>query len=159
MAANAILPGSGMAMMMGRSFGGGVQQAEAGGGNLAQAGAYGAASAAKEYLTEKMFGGLDLAYGKGFADTAVEKLVGKLAKTDIGRTVLRTIINGGGGEFVEEFVSSAVDPTLRAIYNGKSVGENYSEEQVSDWLYDGLVGAALGIAGSGASIATGAAER
>ena len=156
MAANAILPGSGMAMMMGRSFGGGVQQAEAGGGNLAQAGAYGAASAAKEYLTEKMFGGLDLAYGKGFADTAVEKLVGKLAKTDIGRTVLRTIINGGGGEFVEEFVSSAVDPTLRAIYNGKSVGENYSEEQVSDWLYDGLVGAALGIAGSGVSIATGA---
>ncbi len=155
MAANAILPGSGMAMMMGRSFGGGVQQAEAGGGNLAQAGAYGAASAAKEYLTEKMFGGLDLAYGKGFADTAVEKLVGKLAKTDIGRTVLRTIINGGGGEFVEEFVSSAVDPTLRAIYNGKSIGENYSEEQVSDWLYDGLVGAALGIAGSGASIATG----
>lgn len=155
MAANAILPGSGMAMMMGRSFGGGVQQAEAGGGNLAQAGAYGAASAAKEYLTEKMFGGLDLAYGKGFADTAVEKLVGKLAKTDIGRTVLRTIINGGGGEFVEEFVSSAVDPTLRAIYNGKSIGENYSEEQVSDWLYDGLVGAALGIAGSGVSIATG----
>lgn len=155
MAANAILPGSGMAMMMGRSFGGGVQEAEADGGNLAQAGAYGAASAAKEYLTEKMFGGLDLAYGKGFADTAVEKLVGKLAKTDIGRTVLRTIINGGGGEFVEEFVSSAVDPTLRAIYNGKSIGENYSEEQVSDWLYDGLVGAALGIAGSGASIATG----
>ena len=156
MAANAVLPGAGMAMMMGRSFGGGVQQAEAGGGNLAQAGAYGAASAAKEYLTEKMFGGLDLAYGKGFADTAVEKLVGKLAKTDIGRTVLRTIINGGGGEFVEEFVSSAVDPTLRAIYNGKSIGENYSEEQVSDWLYDGLVGAALGIAGSGVSIATGA---
>ena len=155
MAANAVLPGSGMAMMMGRSFGGGVQQAEAGGGNLAQAGAYGAASAAKEYLTEKMFGGLDLAYGKGFADIAVEKLVGKLAKTDIGRTVLRTIINGGGGEFVEEFVSSAVDPTLRAIYNGKSIGENYSEEQVSDWLYDGLVGAALGIAGSGVSIATG----
>lgn len=155
MAANVILPGSGMAMMMGRSFGGGVQQAEAGGGNLAQAGAYGAASAAKEYLTEKMFGGLDLAYGKGFADTAVEKLVGKLAKTDIGRTVLRTIINGGGGEFVEEFVSSAVDPTLRAIYNGKSIGENYSEEQVSDWLYDGFVGAALGMAGSGVSIATG----
>lgn len=156
MVVNAALPGSGMAMMMGRSFGGGVQQAEAGGGNLAQAGAYGAASAAKEYLTEKMFGGLDLAYGKGFADTAVEKLVGKLAKTDIGRTVLRTIINGGGGEFVEEFVSSAVDPTLRAIYNGKSIGENYSEEQVSDWLYDGLVGAALGMAGSGVSIATGA---
>lgn len=155
MAANVILPGSGMAMMMGRSFGGGVQEAEAGGADLAQAGAYGAASAAVESLTEKLTSGLDIAYGKGFADVAVEKAVGKLAKTDIGRTVLRTILNGGVGEFSEEFISSAVNPVLRAIYNGKSIGENYSEERVSDWLYDGLVGAALGIAGSGVSIATG----
>ena len=155
MAANAVLPGAGMAMMMGRSFGGGVQEAEAGGADLAQAGAYGAASAAVESLTEKLTSGLDIAYGKGFADVAVEKAVGKLAKTDIGRTVLRTILNGGVGEFSEEFISSAVNPVLRAIYNGKSIGENYSEEQISDWLYDGLVGAALGIAGSGVSIATG----
>ena len=155
MAANAILPGSGMAMMMGRSFGGGVQEAEAGGANLAQAGAYGAASAAVESLTEKLTGGLDIAYGKGFTDKVTEKLIGKFAKTDIGRTAFRAI-TGALGEGAEEFISSAVNPTIRAIYNGKSIGENYSEEQVSDWLYDGLVGAALGIAGSGVSIATGA---
>ena len=153
--ANFIAPGAGMAMMMGRSFGGGVQEAEASGANLAQAGAYGAASAAVESLTEKMTGGLDIAYGKGFTDKVTEKLVGKLAKSDIGRTAFRAI-TGALGEGAEEFISSAVNPTLRAIYNGKSVGENYSEEQVSDWLYDGLVGAALGIAGSGVSIATGA---
>ncbi len=155
MAANAVLPGAGMAMMMGRSFGGGVQEAEASGANLAQAGAYGAASAAVESLTEKLTGGLDIAYGKGFTDKVTEKLVGKLAKTDIGRTAFRAI-TGALGEGAEEFVSSAVNPTIRAIYNGKSIGENYSEEQVSDWLYDGLVGAALGLAGSGVSIATGA---
>ncbi len=154
MAANAVLPGAGMAMMMGRSFGGGVQEAEAGGANLAQAGAYGAASAAVESLTEKLTGGLDIAYGKGFTDKVTERLVGKLAKTDIGRTAFRAI-TGALGEGAEEFISSAVNPTIRAIYNGKSVGENYSEEQVSDWLYDGLVGAALGLAGSGVSIATG----
>ncbi len=155
MAANALLPGAGMAMMMGRSFGGGVQEAEAGGANLAQAGAYGAASAAVESLTEKLTGGLDIAYGKGFTDKVTEKLIGKLAKTDIGRTAFRAI-TGALGEGAEEFISSAVNPTIRAIYNGKSIGENYSEEQVSDWLYDGLVGAALGLAGSGVSIATGA---
>lgn len=155
MAANAVLPGAGMAMMMGRSFGGGVQEAEASGANLAQAGAYGAASAAVESLTEKLTGGLDIAYGKGFTDKVTEKLVGRLAKTDIGRTAFRAI-TGALGEGAEEFISSAVNPTIRAIYNGKSIGENYSEEQVSDWLYDGLVGAALGLAGSGVSIATGA---
>lgn len=155
MAANAVLPGAGMAMMMGRSFGGGVQEAEAGGANLAQAGAYGAASAAVESLTEKLTGGLDIAYGKGFTDKVTEKLIGKLAKSDAGRTAFRAI-TGALGEGAEEFISSAVNPTIRAIYNGKSIGENYSEEQVSDWLYDGLVGAALGLAGSGVGIATGA---
>ncbi len=155
MAANAVLPGAGMAMMMGRSFGGGVQEAEAGGANLAQAGAYGAASAAVESLTEKLTGGLDIAYGKGFTDKVTERLIGKLAKSDAGRTAFRAL-TGALGEGAEEFISSAVNPTIRSIYNGKSVGENYSEEQISDWLYDGLVGAALGLAGSGVSIATGA---
>lgn len=155
MAANALLPGAGMAMMMGRSFGGGVQEAEAGGANLAQAGAYGAASAAVESLTEKLTGGLDIAYGKGFTDKVTERLIGKLAKSDAGRTAFRAL-TGVLGEGAEEFISSAVNPTIRSIYNGKSVGENYSEEQISDWLYDGLVGAALGLAGSGVSIATGA---
>ena len=154
MAANAVLPGAGMAMMMGRSFGGGVQEAEAGGANLAQAGAYGAASAAVESLTEKLTGGLDIAYGKGFTDKVTERLIGKLAKSDAGRTAFRAL-TGALGEGAEEFISSAVNPTIRSIYNGKSVGENYSEEQITDWLYDGLVGAALGLAGSGVSIATG----
>lgn len=154
MAANAVLPGAGMAMMMGRSFGGGVQEAEAGGADLAQAGAYGAASAAVESLTEKLTGGLDIAYGKGFTDKVTERLIGKLAKSDAGRTAFRAL-TGALGEGAEEFISSAVNPTIRSIYNGKSVGENYSEEQITDWLYDGLVGAALGLAGSGVSIATG----
>ena len=107
-----------------------------------------------ESLTEKLTGGLDIAYGKGFTDKVTERLIGKLAKSDAGRTAFRAL-TGALGEGAEEFISSAVNPVLRAIYNGKSIGENYSEEQVSDWLYDGLVGAALGLAGSGVSIATG----
>ena len=33
---------------------------------------------------------------------------------------------------------------LRTIYSGKSVKEEYSGEQLSQWLYDGLVGAIMG---------------
>ena len=32
----------------------------------------------------------------------------------------------------------------RTIYSGKSVKEEYSGEQLSQWLYDGLVGAIMG---------------
>lgn len=33
---------------------------------------------------------------------------------------------------------------LRTIYSDKSIKEEYSEEQLSQWLYDGLVGAIMG---------------
>ena len=138
-----------------RAFGGGTQEARQGGGDLKQQLGYGGGVAATEILTEMLTGGgLDMIYGEGFADKLVEKEIARMAKTDAGRTALR-VLGSGFGEGVEEVISDAVNPLLRTIYNGKSIGENYSEEQVSDWLYDGLVGAALGIAGSGASIATG----
>ena len=35
-------------------------------------------------------------------------------------------------------------PMSRTIYSGKSVKEEYSGEQLSQWLYDGLVGAIMG---------------
>lgn len=138
-----------------RAFGGGTQEARQGGGDLKQQLGYGGGVAAVELITEKLFDGLAGIYGKGTLDKVAEGVIGNLAKTDAGRTALR-VLAGGIGEGSEELISDALNPLLRTIYNGKTVGESYSEEQVSDWLYDGLVGAALGIAGSGASIATGA---
>lgn len=142
------------AVMAIRTFGAGSEEARQAGASYEQQAAYGAASAAVETLTEKIFDGVAGIYGKGRADEIVEKVIAKL-NTDTGRTVARSVINAVG-EGTEELISGVVNPIIRAIYNGKSIGENYSEEQVSDWLYDGLVGAALGLAGSGVSIATGA---
>lgn len=143
-----------MAILGIRSFGGGTQQARLGGGNIDQQLAYGAANAAVEMLTEKMADGLAGAFGKGAADDVAEAVIGKLAQSDAGRTALRTIY-GMMGEGAEEFVSSAINPALRSLYNGKSVKENYSEEEISDWLYDALIGAALGLPGAGISMVNG----
>ena len=143
-----------MALLGIRSFGGGTQQARLGGGNIDQQLAYGAANAAVEMMTEKMADGLAGMFGKGAADDVAEAVIGKLAQSDAGRTALRTIY-GMMGEGAEEFISSAIDPALRSIYNGKSAKENYSEEEISDWLYDALIGAALALPGAGISTVTG----
>jgi len=143
-----------MAILGIRSFGGGTQQARLGGGNIDQQLAYGAANAAVEMMTEKMADGLAGAFGKGYADDVAEEVIGKLAQSDAGRTALRTIY-GMMGEGAEEFVSSAIDPALRSLYNGKSAKENYSEEEISDWLYDALIGAALALPGAGISMVNG----
>ena len=137
-----------------RALGSGAYEAEQGGGNLAQQAGYGAASAGVEVLTEMMFDGLAGAFGKGAADDIVEAVVSKLGKTDAGKNVLRLLANAGG-EGIEEIISSAVNPILRSIYNGQTPLENYKEENVTDWLYDGLVGMAVGGLGGGVDIARG----
>lgn len=155
MGLNALLPGAGAAAMTARAFGGGVHAAESAGADLGTAGLYGAANAGVMTALQKALGGLDLAYGKGFAQGAIEKTIARMAQTDAGRTALRTLASGAE-QFVVGAATSAANPALQSIYNGKSVSENYSEADVSDWLYDGLMSAALGIVGSAASIATGA---
>ena len=137
-----------------RAFGGGTQEARQGGGDLNQQLGYGGGVAAVELITEKLFDGLAGIYGKGTLDKVAEGVIGNLAKTDAGRTALR-VLEGGIGEGSEELISDALNPLLRTIYNGKTVGESYSEEQIADWGYDFLVGAVLGAGGKTVDIATG----
>ena len=137
-----------------RAFGGGTQEARQGGGDLKQQLGYGGGVAAVELITEKLFDGLAGIYGKGTLDKVAEGVIGNLAKTDAGRTALR-VLEGGIGEGSEELISDALNPLLRTIYNGKTVGESYSEEQIADWGYDFLVGAVLGAGGKTVDIATG----
>lgn len=137
-----------------RAFGGGTQEARQGGGDLKKQLGYGGGVAAVELITEKLFDGLAGIYGKGTLDKVAEGVIGNLAKTDAGRTALR-VLEGGIGEGSEELISDALNPLLRTIYNGKTVGESYSEEQIADWGYDFLVGAVLGAGGKTVDIATG----
>ena len=56
-------------------------------------------------------------------------------------------------------LEDVVQPILQSIYNGKGVRKNYSELELQDVLYDGLIGGILGLAGSGAEIAGSAITR
>ena len=154
LAMNAIMPGSGLAAMGARAYGSSSLEARQAGANALQQVGYGLASAGVEMLTEKMFDGLAGLYGGGAFDKTIEKAIGKMAKSDAGKTALRVLANAGS-EGIEEITSDVVNPIIRSIYNNKSVGENYSEEKISDWLHDGLVGGILGAVGGGTQIING----
>lgn len=156
-AANALLgtPGSMGAFAM-RAFGGGTQQARQDNpdSTLGQQVLYGAASAAKEVFTEKMFNialPFSHAYGGGALDDAVERgirsAVNRFAKTDVGKRVLGGALTFGAGavsEGLEEFIGDWMEWQMPHIYGGDAASAG---ETLENSLYDFLVGAASGMMG------------
>ena len=138
--------GGGMAPLIARAYGGSVNEAIADGADYNMASLYGAAAAATEAFTERMFDGFAQVYGQGDATKLVSYVSGKLAKTDAGRLAWQYIINGMG-EGVEEVVSDLVNPLIKTIYNGKKLSQNYKDLNIGDIAYDFIVGAALGYSG------------
>lgn len=122
------------------------------GASLLRRAAYSVGTGGVEALTEKLSDGLAGIYGAGAADEIVEDVVAKLSKSAAGQAVLKTLFSATG-EGLEEVISDFAQPALQTIYNGKSIGENYSAMQASDVLYDFLVGSALGGIGGGVEAA------
>ena len=129
--------------MFTRGLGSGAQEARQDGASAQEQIGYGAAVGTVEVLTNKLFDGLAGIYGKGAADDVVEATIAKLAKSRAGQASLR-LLASGFNEGIEEILSDAINPLLRTIYSDKSIKEEYSGEQLSQWLYDGLVGAIMG---------------
>lgn len=159
MALNALLPGAGLVNMGLRSYGSGSREARLDGASEGEQVAYGAAAAAVDVLTEKIFD-VGKLFGGGAADDVAEKLVGKLAKTDAGRSVVRALTNAVG-EGAEEAVSDLLTPAIRAIYDsGKSAASSYTtaegrKELLAQSAYDAMIGAALSTFGTAAGIVKG----
>lgn len=150
--------------MMFRSFGGAAQEARQDGATIGEQMAYGAASAAVSGLTEqlsnvaKLFKG---AFGKGVADdlvdTAIDKAVKRFAATEGGKAILRSGLQLGAsaaGEGFEEMVEDIVNPMVKLIYQAKGqapygiLARTYAENfDLEETLYDGLIGAAMGLIG------------
>ena len=119
--------------------------------------AYGASSAAVSVATERLANlaaPFKKAFGGGVLDRALEGALAKMGGSAAGKAALSFLSEGG-----EEMLEDAVQPVLQSIYNGKSIGENYSELELQEVLYDGLIGGILGLAGSGAEIAGNAVMR
>ena len=149
-AANIVLPGSGLPLMALQSGGASAQEAYQNGATLEQASTYGLASGALEAGTEMMFGGL-AGLGRGVLDTGVGNVVnqaiGRLGGTKAGQVMSRLAQNSlvkaladSAGEGVEEVVSTVISPYLqRAIYDPDA--ENASAEEI---VQSALLGAAAG---------------
>lgn len=159
MALNALLPGAGLANMGLRSYGSGSREARLDGASVGEQVAYGAAAAAVDVLTEKIFD-VGKLFGGGAADDVAEKLIGKLAKTDAGRSVVRALTNAIG-EGAEEAVADILNPAIRAIYDkGAAAKANYTtaegaKEMLAQSAYDAMIGAALSTFGTTAGIVKG----
>lgn len=159
MALNALLPGAGLANMGLRSYGSGSREARLDGASEGEQVAYGAAAAAVDVLTEKIFD-VGKLFGGGAADDVAEKLIGKLAKTDAGRSVLRALTNAVG-EGAEEAVADILNPAIRTIYDkGAAVKSSYTtaegaKEMLAQSAYDAMIGAALSTFGTAAGIVKG----
>lgn len=159
MAVNALIPGAGLASMGVRAFGNGAREAMMDGASGGEQVIYGAAQAAVQIATEKMFD-VGKLFGGGAADDVAEKLIQKLAKTDTGRSIVRALTNAVG-EGAEEAVSDLLTPAIRAIYDkGAAAKANYTtaegaKEMLAQSAYDAMIGAALSTFGTAAGIAKG----
>ena len=152
--------GTGMLPFAARSLGGGTQEARRSGADLDGQLLYGSAQAAKEYVTEKLFG---LAVpqkmlgqaGAGSLDGAIEagirNVTERLAKTPGGQKFvggLLTWLAGGATEGLEEGIGSVIEntlisPNLRDWDPDRRTGQ----QKFEDALYDMLVGGVSGLMG------------
>ena len=159
-AASAVIPGAGLALMTARSAGSGAQQARQSGASYDQQLAYGLGSGALSLATEKISnvaGPFKKAFGAGLADKAAGKLIAKfgestaaqimssLAKRPAGKLALSMISEGG-----EEFLEDVVQPILQRATYDPSARFNLSEA-----LYDAAVGAAMGGIGGAVDVMRG----
>lgn len=156
-AASAVIPGAGLALMTARSTGSSAQRARQSGANYNQQLAYGLGSGALSLGTEKISNASKLfqkAFGRGLAEKAASKLIAKfgentavqvmsdLAKRPAGRLAI-SMISEGGEELLEDYAQPFLQ---RATYDPSA------RFDLSDALYDAAVGAAMGGIGAGVDV-------
>lgn len=144
-AASAVIPGAGLALMTARSAGSGAQQARQAGASYGQQLAYGLGSGALSLATEKISNvasPFKKAFGGGVLDNAISGALSKLNNSAAGRVALSMISEGG-----EEFIEDIFQPVLqRATYDPSA------RFDLSEALYDAAVGAAMGGIGAGVDV-------
>lgn len=144
-AASAVIPGAGLALMTARSAGSSAQRARQAGATYNQQLAYGLGSGALSLATEKISNvasPFKKAFGGGVLDNAISGALSKLNNSAAGRVALSMISEGG-----EEFIEDVFQPVLqRATYDPSA------RFDLSEALYDAAVGAAMGGIGAGVDV-------
>lgn len=147
-AASAMIPGAGLALMTARSTGSSAQRARQAGATYGQQLAYGLGSGALSLATEKIAnvaGPFKKAFGSGVLDKAISGALAKLNNSAAGRVALSMLSEGG-----EEFIEDIFQPILQRATYDPSARFNLSEA-----LYDAAVGAAMGGIGGAVDVMRG----
>lgn len=144
-AASAVIPGAGLALMTARSAGSSAQRARQAGATYGKQIAYGLGSGALSLATEKIANvasPFKKAFGGGVLDNVISGALAKMNNSAAGRVALSMISEGG-----EEFIEDIFQPVLqRATYDPSA------RFDLSDALYDAAVGAAMGGIGAGVDV-------
>lgn len=144
-AASAVIPGAGLALMTARSAGSSAQRARQAGATYGQQLAYGLGSGALSLATEKISNvasPFKKAFGGGVLDNAISGALAKMNNSTAGRVALSMISEGG-----EEFIEDIFQPVLQwATYDPSA------RFDLSEALYDAAVGAAMGGIGAGVDV-------
>lgn len=147
-AASAVIPGAGLALMTARSAGSSAQRARQAGATYGQQLAYGLGSGALSLATEKISNvasPFKKAFGGGVLDKAISGALAKMNNSAAGRVALSMISEGG-----EEFIEDIFQPVLqRATYDPSA------RFDLSEALYDAAVGAAMGGIGGALDVVRG----
>lgn len=152
----AVSGGSALVPMAIRSFGGGLREARDEGWSKQEQFNYAVGSAAIETMTEKLSSvalPFKAAYGKGAVDDIIERLISGSAKTEVGRASLRALFSAIG-EGNEEMISDVLNPILKTLvrYDTSELDSFATPEFWSQTLRDGLLGASIGVFGSGGQV-------
>lgn len=158
--AGALMGGSALVPMFIRSFGGGVQEARQSDASLSQQLLYGVGSGAIEAGTEKISNvaaPFKKMFGRGLADTVVDKGIQKLSQKLSANAVGKALLTAGAnavGEGFEEFVGDILTPVLKRAVDV----DNEAEFDLGDAMYDAMIGGALGIIGGSAELVRGISD-
>ena len=124
------------------------------GGDYDQIIKYATSKAGIEWLTERMFTAVPMCrQGKGLiSQSAVEEVIGQLAKNDAGRIALR-ILFSAGEEGTEEIMAELLGPFAEKVFSEdyKGYGETVN---LAQGMYEFLIGAVMGMVGSAGSAVT-----
>ena len=105
-------------------------------------------------LSGLLEGGLEAATGAAgkVAGRIASPLAKTTAKTAVRQGILKTMIKDGAGEFIEESISTFIDPYLQ---RGLKIDENAENATMQEILYSGMVGFTSGaILGGGSTAIT-----
>jgi len=148
------ITGGGLTTMFARVAGQGIGEARRAGATAGEQFLYGLSNASIEVMTEKLTDGVGFLYGKGVSTDVVEKAISRLASSDAGANFLR-LLAGAVGEGGEEVISDLLNPFTQWIIDENARDNRTVDIDLSEMLYDFLLGGAMGLLGQGVEAVNG----